>query len=67
MKSIIFRKDDFSSFIDNMKDFLKSGGIIKDIRIIDQNADSCIVLIDKNEITEEKAEIFWEGFQAALK
>lgn len=67
MKSIIFRKDDFCAFISDLQDFLKSGSIIKDIRMLDENPDSCIVLIDEKEITDEKAEIFWEGFQAALK
>jgi len=66
MKAIIC-KSNLESVLKNMQEYLNKGGIIGGIRIVDQTENQVVLLIDKSNINQEKADIWWDGYQSALQ
>lgn len=66
MKAIIC-KANLESVLKNMQEYLNKGGIIGGIRIVDQTSNQVVLLIDKSNINQETADIWWDGYQSALQ
>jgi hypothetical protein len=59
-------KNDVSTIINKIQDFLDKGSIIKGMHLVDHTDDQVVLLICDQPISKEMAEIFWTGYQTAL-
>jgi hypothetical protein len=68
MKGIetIICKNATAPVIEKVQEYLDKGGILKSIRIMDQTDDQIVLLVGSREITQDMAEMFWQGWQSAL-
>lgn len=66
MKPIIC-DNDAEIVINKIQDFIKAGGTIKDICIIEKNSSQIVMLLSDRTISQEKAKIWWNGYSEGLK
>lgn len=59
-------KNNIKNVIDKIQEYLSKGTNIKGIRLVDFSDSQIVLLIDDKPIDQEKANIWWEGYQAAL-
>lgn len=62
----IICKNNIKTVVSKIQEFLENGGIIKGIYLVDDVENQVVLLISDEEITQQTAEIFWAGYQAAL-
>ncbi|KKM97170.1 hypothetical protein LCGC14_1170740 [marine sediment metagenome] len=63
----IICKNDVKIIVNKIQEYLENGGIIKSVYLVDHAEGQIVLLIGDEEITQAMAEIFWTGYQAALK
>jgi len=66
MKAIIC-KSDLTSVLKEMQEYLNKEGNIGGIRLVDESNNQVVLLIDKKDIGQRDAEIWWSGYQSALQ
>lgn len=49
-----------------LQEYLKRGGIIASLAVVDATGDQIVLLVNDEPISQQMAEIFWQGWQAAL-
>ena len=62
----IICKNDIRTAVNKIQEYLENGRIIKGIYLVDHNEGQIVLLISDEEVTQQVAEIFWTGYQAAL-
>jgi len=50
-----------------MQEYLNKEGNIGGIRLVDESNNQVVLLIDKKDIGQRDAEIWWSGYQSALQ
>lgn len=49
-----------------LQEYLSRGGIIGSVAVVDATDGQVVLLVNDEPITQQMAEIFWQGWQAAL-
>jgi hypothetical protein len=65
MEAIICQND-ARELVQKIQEYVEGGGIIKSLRIVDFTDDQVVLLVGEEDISQQMAEIFWKGWQAAL-
>lgn len=65
MKTIICQKD-IKVITEKMSEHISKEGPIGGIRHVEESNDQVVILLHSRDITDEMAQIWWEGYQAAL-
>lgn len=63
----IICKNETGILVKKIEEYLSSDKILKDIKLVETTKDQIVVILHNEKITDEKAEIFWSGYQAGLK
>jgi len=58
--------NDARKLVQKIQEYVSAGGIIKSLRIVDFTDRQIVLLVGEEEISQQMAEIFWKGWQAAL-
>lgn len=63
----IICKNDLKSVLNKIQECLEKGRTIKGLRLVDCCEDQAVILIDDQPISQEKADVWWEGYSSALE
>jgi len=63
----IICKNDAADVLNSIQEYLENGSIIKSVYVVDTTDDQIVVLVSDEEVTRQMAEIFWVGYQSALR
>ncbi len=66
MEAIIC-KNDVNIVLIRIQEFLKEGGTIGGVCVVEQNADQVVILLDEKHISEDSAKVWWSGFSQGMK
>lgn len=58
---------DADSLVKELQDYLDSGGIIRNIRKLDTVQGQVVLLVSDQEISDDKASIWYSGYMSGLK
>lgn len=58
--------NDAKTIISKLQDYLSKGGIIKYIKVVDENDTQIVILVDDKPISHQIADAWWSGYKAAL-
>lgn len=62
----IICQNDIGTIIEKIQEYLSKHGNIQGIHLVDHSNQQIVLLIAEKPITAGMAEIWWEGYQAAL-
>lgn len=63
----IIRKNNVADVIGALQEYVQKIGIIKGVCLVDISEDQVVLLLDDKPIDKEHAQIWWEGYRAALE